>query len=250
MKLQSAGETESEAKDGGPNPKKRKLPAVSSELLVMGSKRRKQMESSLQEHVSAPASDFAYRQLQKMGWSEGTGLGKNRDGISTHLKVKKRDEQTGLGTEKQRAEQAAMSESWWKDGIGDTLSKLSSIRGKKKEGKKRKKQRNFTDEELFEATGGVRFGMRAAPTKNLAKWRRTESELSTSSSTGVSSVRKSDAPMDSDEAAIDTDGPENNLSEPSSSEASGSSGKKKRKKSKKKKKEKKENKEKKSKHKG
>jgi hypothetical protein len=31
-----------------------------------------------------------------------------------------------------------------------------------------------TDADLFQATGGARFGMRAGKTRNLAKWRRTE----------------------------------------------------------------------------
>lgn len=150
----------------------------SNVLDLAGSKLRKKLGSSLQESAAAPASDFAYKQLEKMGWSEGTGLGKRRDGIKTHIRVKKREEQAGLGTEKAAVQQAAAGEQWWKDSLGDTLAKI----GKKKKGsskktsKKRKKE--YTDEELFEATGGARFGMRAAPTQKLAKWRRTESMAS------------------------------------------------------------------------
>lgn len=36
------------------------------------------------------------------------------------------------------------------------------------------KKHIFTDDELFAATGGVRFSMRAGKTRNLAKWKRTE----------------------------------------------------------------------------
>ncbi len=40
---------------------------------------------------------FGYRMLQKMGWSEGKGLGKNEDGIKTHVRVKRRRTQSGIG---------------------------------------------------------------------------------------------------------------------------------------------------------
>jgi Pin2-interacting protein X1 len=152
------------------------LAARSSSLHLAGSKLRKQLSGSLQEHVSAPTSTFARKQLEKMGWSDGTGLGKKRDGIKTHIKVKKRKDQEGIGADKAAAEKQTSSEQWWKDSLGDTLARLSSKGGKKSD-KKNRKRKDYTDEELFEATGGSRFGMRAAPTKNLSKWRRSESEL-------------------------------------------------------------------------
>jgi Pin2-interacting protein X1 len=158
----------------------------STMLDLAGSKLRKKLGSSLQESAAAPTSDFAYKQLQKMGWTEGTGLGKKRDGIKTHIRVTKRAEQTGIGTEKAAAEQRAAGESWWKDSLSDTLAKI----GKKKKGSKKRKK-EFTDEELFEATGGARFGMRAAPTKNLAKWRRTESDISETATSKTASTVES-----------------------------------------------------------
>lgn len=42
-------------------------------------------------------SAFGYKMLQKMGWSEGKGLGKNQDGMTEHLRVRKREESLGLG---------------------------------------------------------------------------------------------------------------------------------------------------------
>lgn len=141
---------------------------------LAGSKLRKQLSGTLQEHASAPTSAFARKQLEKMGWSAGTGLGKKRDGIKTHIKVKKRKDQEGIGAAKFAAEHQASTEEWWKDSIGGTLAKLSAKNSKKGD-KKKSKRKHFTDQELFEATGGARFGMRAAPTKNLHKWRRTES---------------------------------------------------------------------------
>ncbi|GAX12373.1 hypothetical protein FisN_1Hu306 [Fistulifera solaris] len=144
---------------------------------LAGSKLRKKHGSSLQEHLSAPTSAFARKQLEKMGWTEGTGLGKKRDGITTHVKVKKREEKAGLGIEKVATEKRAAGEQWWKDSLGDTLARLGSKQKKKKSSKRK---REYTDEELFEATGGARFGMRAAPSQKLAKWRRSESGASAS----------------------------------------------------------------------
>ena len=136
---------------------------------LVGSKMRKKMAGQLHEHVSAPTSDFAKKQLEKMGWTAGTGLGKKRDGIVSHIKVQKREENAGLGTERHAAEARSTAESWWKDSLGDTLARLASKNGKKK----RKKE--YTDEELFEATGGARFGTKGGKLRQ-AKWRRTETE--------------------------------------------------------------------------
>jgi hypothetical protein len=36
--------------------------------------------------------------MEKFGWKEGQGLGKNEDGISDHIKAKKREENTGVRT--------------------------------------------------------------------------------------------------------------------------------------------------------
>lgn len=43
-------------------------------------------------------SAFGFRMLQKMGWSEGKGLGKQEDGMTEHVKVRKRTDQMGLGS--------------------------------------------------------------------------------------------------------------------------------------------------------
>jgi Pin2-interacting protein X1 len=130
---------------------------------LAGSKLRAKLGASLNEHVSAPTSDFAQQQLVKMGWSEGDGLGKRRQGMNSHITVKRREDNVGVG----HSNVPTHSQQWWKDCVGDTLAKLG--------GKTKKKKREFTDEELFEATGGARFGMRAQR-KAKAKWARTESQ--------------------------------------------------------------------------
>jgi G-patch domain len=142
-------------------------------------------------------SEFAKRQLERMGWSEGNGLGKDRQGRATPIIVKRRSDATGgLGIEKEKVRQTqqTIQDEWWKDALGDTLCKLRNKKEKKKK-KKRKSNKDdngdesdettntniykkivYTDEELFIATGGARFGMRAGKTRNQAKWRRTEQQ--------------------------------------------------------------------------
>ncbi|KAH9291658.1 hypothetical protein KI387_043154, partial [Taxus chinensis] len=42
----------------------------------------------------------AFRLMKQMGWEEGEGLGKERQGIKEHVKVKKKQDTTGLGVNK------------------------------------------------------------------------------------------------------------------------------------------------------
>jgi Pin2-interacting protein X1 len=176
---------------------------------LAGSKLRNRLKTNqpLDESASeGVTSKFARRQLEKLGWKEGEGLGKRRDGMSTHIKVKRRaDEQGGIGTLSSDSvvEQLQIGNDWWKHSVGDTLAKLAakaksskqkkkkktskskkgedeeddSKRKRKKDKKDNSKKRLFTDDELFLATGGARFGMRAQ-TQQKSKWKRAESALS------------------------------------------------------------------------
>jgi Pin2-interacting protein X1 len=147
-------------------------------LDLAGSKLRSRLSGQLNESASAGITNaFAKRQLEKLGWKEGEGLGKRGNGIKTHIRaVKRADEQGGLGKSSLNAELSkSIGNEWWKSSVGDTLARLSKGKRSKKSSKKSKSsKRSYTDEELFQATGGARFGMRAqAPQKG--KWKRTES---------------------------------------------------------------------------
>jgi Pin2-interacting protein X1 len=48
-------------------------------------------------------SKFGYKMLQKMGWSEGKGLGKNEDGGTDHLEMEFKTDTLGLGVTKKNA---------------------------------------------------------------------------------------------------------------------------------------------------
>ena len=131
----------------------------------------------INENKGSKISDFAQNYMKKLGWSEGKGLGKDESGIDTHIKVKKKDEATGLGLDQAVTEQRVASEQWWHDGFSQSLKALSNK--KKKKSKKRKhdedddveKQPSYDD--LFKATGGARLGMRARASQN-GKFLRTE----------------------------------------------------------------------------
>lgn len=129
---------------------------------LAGSKLRSKLGATLNEAVSAPTSAFAQKQLEKMGWTSGQGLGKNKQGMSSHIKVKKREDDVGLGHVKHELQ---TQQQWWNDSMGDVLSKLS--------GGSKKAKKKMTDEDLYKATGGKRFGMRAQR-KQKGKWARSE----------------------------------------------------------------------------
>eukprot|EP00567_Pseudictyota_dubia_P012635 CAMPEP_0197454202 /NCGR_PEP_ID=MMETSP1175-20131217/37251_1 /TAXON_ID=1003142 /ORGANISM="Triceratium dubium, Strain CCMP147" /LENGTH=45 /DNA_ID= /DNA_START= /DNA_END= /DNA_ORIENTATION= len=40
---------------------------------LSGSKLKRQLGAALNESVAAPVASFAKRQMEKMGWTEGTG---------------------------------------------------------------------------------------------------------------------------------------------------------------------------------
>jgi len=144
---------------------------------LAGSKLRSRLASQVNEAASeGVTSKFARRHLEKLGWTEGTGLGKRRSGITTHIKVEKRaDEKGGLG-KSTVDENLKIGSEWWKSSTGDVLAKLSSKKkkkSKKKDKKGKEKKKIFTDQELFQATGGARFGMRQGA-RQEGKWSRTE----------------------------------------------------------------------------
>jgi Pin2-interacting protein X1 len=189
--------------------------AASVSLLhLCGRKHKSKMGSNLNEAVATGPNEFARKQLEKLGWTEGTGLGKNRDGRASHIRVQKRtEEQGGIGASGANIDPIVTGDQWWKSSVGNTLARLaaskkaskkdkkkkkSSKKLKKKDSKKKKRDsddddddddddRNkrsnkkrkliYTDEELFKATGGARFGMRAQ-TQQKGKWGRAEKNLS------------------------------------------------------------------------
>jgi Pin2-interacting protein X1 len=125
---------------------------------------------SIHDGVGSKVSVFARRQMEKMGWQEGKGLGKNENGISKHIKATKKDDNSGLGLESVVSEE--VTENWWHDSFSKQLKTfLPCSTGKKQKLKKseRTSKKNSASDveappsyaELFAATGGARLGMRA-----------------------------------------------------------------------------------------
>ena len=139
------------------------------------------MGMSIHDGVGSKVSVFARKQMEKMGWQEGKGLGKNETGISKHIKAVKRDDSSGLGLESAQA--AELSDNWWHDGFSKSLKAFSGSNGGKMSKRKKsiKKSRDSNDvadaaptfDELFAATGGARLGMRARASQK-GKFLRTE----------------------------------------------------------------------------
>jgi len=177
--------------------------SVSTSLLhLCGRKHKSRMGANLNESVATGPNAFARAQLEKLGWTEGTGLGKHRNGRAEHIRVTKRRDELALGASSSAIEidPVVTGPQWWKSSVGNTLAKLAAAKKKKKENRKRKKNSSdnddnedkkkkkkkktkkrkleYTDEELFEATGGARFGMRAQ-TQQKGKWNRAEEGIST-----------------------------------------------------------------------
>ncbi|KAK3269202.1 hypothetical protein CYMTET_22338 [Cymbomonas tetramitiformis] len=105
--------------------------------------------------------DIGFKLISKMGWSEGKGLGTKEDGIASHIKVKKRREQTGIGADTKDHSKF----NWTVNTVAfeNVLEGLNSQfpakveppseGNKKKKGKKGKAKTSKDDEEVPEAKG-------------------------------------------------------------------------------------------------
>ncbi|GFP88934.1 pin2/terf1-interacting telomerase inhibitor 1 [Phtheirospermum japonicum] len=54
-------------------------------------------------YVGVDRSSAAFRLMKQMGWEEGEGLGKDKQGIKGHVRVKNKQDTLGIGTEKPNA---------------------------------------------------------------------------------------------------------------------------------------------------
>ena len=180
-------------------------------LRYVGRKTLRKLQGRSNEHLTeAPDSDsFGRSLMEKMGWKEGSGIGKNQDGMTTHIRAKKRGAE-GLGSRgdggKYEGDNAksCLEDGWYLKVFDDAKREKKSKKSKSKS-KKRKRDDKLpsspaipTDEELLKATGGARLGRRAQPRGGevgkmkriaaadaafLAKFHSSSSSSSSSSST-------------------------------------------------------------------
>ncbi|KAG5487320.1 hypothetical protein LSCM4_07810 [Leishmania orientalis] len=66
------------------------------------------------------SDNFGKALLKKSGWTEGTGLGKEQDGVVSHVKVTRKDDTMGLGYH------AGVQETWTTQSLGfaDVLTRI------------------------------------------------------------------------------------------------------------------------------
>lgn len=98
---------------------------------------------------------FGLKMLQKMGWTEGKGLGKREDGVSEHVKVAKKSNNLGLGASHDSTGAAGWASTAVSfNGVLEALGKAygqpsakgDSSSSKKKKSKKRDKKRQKGDD--------------------------------------------------------------------------------------------------------
>lgn len=69
---------------------------------IFGKKFMSKLGGMANESAASTVSAFARKQMEKMGWTEGKGLGKEEQGVVTHVRVKKREEFMGVRLYSQR----------------------------------------------------------------------------------------------------------------------------------------------------
>jgi len=125
------------------------------------------------------SSDFARKQLEKFGWSKGDGLGANKTGVSTYIRVERRtrDDVGGLGhnrAAKPNAHQESYDEILAAVGkaqpneaaqnakrsrVPETTKMVAETSASSdSEGDDGPTNTTVNDKELFERCGGVRLG--------------------------------------------------------------------------------------------
>ncbi|DAZ99464.1 TPA: hypothetical protein N0F65_001649 [Lagenidium giganteum] len=124
---------------------------------LVGKKLMGKLGSMVNESAAAGVSAFARRQMEKMGWTEGKGLGKDEQGMKSHVKVKKREDLMGVGVEKMNVEEHKTQ--WWYNVYDNLATKIKvaadsddeaaaankkSKKKDKKKDKKKKKQKKST----------------------------------------------------------------------------------------------------------
>lgn len=92
-------------------------------------------------------SKFGLKMLQKMGWTEGKGLGKHEDGVSEHVKVAKKSNNLGLGATHDASgaagwASAAVSFNGVLEALGKAYGDGAAAGGKKRKGDKKGKNKS------------------------------------------------------------------------------------------------------------
>jgi hypothetical protein len=118
-----------------------------------------ELKDTLNKQWKESKSNFGFRMMQKMGWKEDKGLGKNESGIVDNVKVSKREMGLGLGMEETK--DGAGNRAW-----SDTANSFNAVlavlkasysdEGGKKGGKKSKKEKDGKSKDGKDKDGKVK----------------------------------------------------------------------------------------------
>jgi Pin2-interacting protein X1 len=106
---------------------------------------------------SALKGSLAERMMQGMGWQEGEGLGKHKQGITQHLRARKRVDNEGLGAEFSRDSGGNASFGATSAGFADALSGLAGKYGLPGDDESDQDDDSSEDAAPAPAAGGRRF---------------------------------------------------------------------------------------------
>jgi Pin2-interacting protein X1 len=81
-------------------------------------------------------SEFAKKLMKQMGWKEGNGLGKNQNGSTDCVQVRRREDNLGLG-KKTLGGATDWKDEWWNDAFNNSIKSFNVMpeKFKKKEKK-------------------------------------------------------------------------------------------------------------------
>ena len=69
-------------------------------------------------------SEFGAKVLGKYGWSEGEGLGENKNGITEAIQIKRREENIGIGKKKKEQK---WNDKWWENNYNTILNNREKV---------------------------------------------------------------------------------------------------------------------------
>eukprot|EP00904_Undaria_pinnatifida_P001899 jgi/Undpi1/1170/HiC_scaffold_10.g04632.m1 len=174
---------------------------------LLGKRELKRLASVANDGAGTGYNGFAKGMMAKMGWEEGQGLGKDKQGRATYVQVKKKEDNAGLGKEK--AQQNNVNDQWYFDAFDSALANMGGKKKKKKDKKSKKKAGSDKSSDgddsmynkMFKATGGARMGMRARASQN-GKLARTEGGHDGAGDNGIGNAHSTEAAVKDEKKEI------------------------------------------------